>query len=34
MQMLSGMNAAGRAAALACAAQGCPYGLWSCIEGL
>ncbi len=32
--MLSGMNAAGRANIAACAAKGCPYGLWSCIEGI
>jgi hypothetical protein len=32
--MLSGMNGAGRAKVGACAAKGCPYGLWSCIEGI
>ncbi len=32
--MLSGMNAAGRANIAACAAKGCPYGLWSCVEGI
>lgn len=33
-QMLSGMNAAGRAEVAACAARGCRFGLWSCIEGM
>ena len=33
-QWLSGMNTAGRAAVAACAARGCQFGLWSCIEGL
>lgn len=33
-QMLSGMNGAGRAEVAACAAQGCQFGLWSCIEGM
>ena len=33
-QMLSGMNQAGRAAVATCAASGCSYGLWSCIEGM
>lgn len=33
-QMLSGMNAAGRAEVAACAASGCRFGLWSCIEGM
>jgi hypothetical protein len=32
--MLSGMNAAGRAKIAACAAKGCSFGLWSCIEGI
>jgi hypothetical protein len=32
--MLSGMNGAGRALIASCAAKGCPYGLWSCIEGI
>lgn len=32
--LLSGMNAAGRAKMSACAAQGCAYGLWSCVESL
>ena len=32
--LLSGMNAAGRAKMSACAAQGCSYGLWSCVESL
>jgi hypothetical protein len=32
--MLSGMNAAGRARITACAQKGCPYGLWSCVEGM
>ena len=32
--LLSGMNAAGRANIAACAAKGCPYGLWSCVEGI
>jgi hypothetical protein len=31
---LSGMNDAGRQKVLACALAGCPYGLWSCVEGL
>jgi hypothetical protein len=31
--MLSGMNAAGRAKVATCAAK-CPYGLWSCVEGI
>jgi hypothetical protein len=33
-QLLSGMNAAGRAEVAACVAQGCRYGLWSCVEGM
>ena len=32
--LLSGMNAAGRAKVSACAARGCQFGLWSCIEGM
>jgi hypothetical protein len=32
--LLSGMNDAGRRKIAACAARGCPYGLWSCVEGI
>jgi hypothetical protein len=32
--VLSGMNDAGRQQIATCAAQGCPYGLWSCVEGI
>jgi hypothetical protein len=32
--MLSGMNALGRQEVAACAAKGCQFGLWSCIEGM
>ena len=32
--LLSGMNDAGRQKMLACAAGGCRFGLWSCVEGL
>jgi hypothetical protein len=32
--LLSGMNANGRASVAGCASRGCPYGIWSCIEGL
>jgi hypothetical protein len=32
--MLSGMNDAGRQKMAMCAVQGCPYGLWSCVEGI
>jgi hypothetical protein len=33
-ELLSGMNAAGRAKIAKCAAAGCQFGLWSCVEGL
>jgi hypothetical protein len=32
--LLSGMNDAGRAKVVGCAASGCQFGLWSCVEGL
>jgi hypothetical protein len=32
--LLSGMNAAGRARVASCAAQGCSFGIWSCIESM
>lgn len=32
--LLSGMNNAGRAQVTACAAAGCQFGIWSCIEGM
>jgi hypothetical protein len=32
--LLSGMNATGRAKVATCAAQGCSYGIWSCIESM
>jgi hypothetical protein len=32
--LLSGMNDDGRRKVLACAQSGCPFGLWSCVEGI
>jgi hypothetical protein len=32
--LLSGMNETGRQKIVACAAAGCRFGLWSCVEGL